>query len=401
MADTAREILSKVALQKQLVDRYLNPEERNWAVFDAELGYTLRDCVAADGMDGSYTLSTYPGSGARQMINFADLPCRINTYGDSFTQCHQVSDGETWQEYLAAHLGEPIRNFGIGGYGFYQAYRRMRREEKTRLAAEYLVLNVYDDDHVRSVTKYRWLQMPSFHPRMIDLPKSELCMFHANPWAHLQLNLGTGSFEEHENPYPTPESLYQLCDQDHVYEAFKDDFEVQVFLAERRAADVDLDALKKMAEVLGAGSPDFSSPEMIAKTAQDLLQTYALRASQFIVDQARAFAREEGKKLMIFLSYSAGNAIAACQGRPRFDQPFVEFLRENAVPFVDALEKHVEDFSWFRGTPEEYVRRYYIGHYNPKGNHFFAYSVKDALVNWLEPKPPAYNTEMFHPAEAS
>jgi hypothetical protein len=32
----------------------------------------------------------------------------------SFTQYHQVSDGETWQEYLAAHLGEPVGDFGIG-----------------------------------------------------------------------------------------------------------------------------------------------------------------------------------------------------------------------------------------------------------------------------------------------
>ena len=26
-------------------------------------------------------------------------------------------DGKTWQEYLAAHLGEPLRNFGVGGFG--------------------------------------------------------------------------------------------------------------------------------------------------------------------------------------------------------------------------------------------------------------------------------------------
>ena len=27
-----------------------------------------------------------------------------------------MNDGETWQEYLAAHLREPIRNYGVGGY---------------------------------------------------------------------------------------------------------------------------------------------------------------------------------------------------------------------------------------------------------------------------------------------
>jgi hypothetical protein len=62
MAETAHQILGKVALQKQLADRFLDPQACNWARFDAELGYPLRDSVAQDGMDGSYTFSTYPGA---------------------------------------------------------------------------------------------------------------------------------------------------------------------------------------------------------------------------------------------------------------------------------------------------------------------------------------------------
>ena len=27
-----------------------------------------------------------------------------------------------------------------------------------------------------------------------------------------------------------------------------------------------------------------------------------------------------------------------------------------------------------------------IGHYSPQGNHFFAYSIKDKVVEWLDPK---------------
>ena len=45
-------------------------------------------------------------------------------------------------------------------------------------------------------------------------------------------------------------------------------------------------------------------------------------------------------------------------------------------------------------SAEEYCHRYYIdgygGHYNPAGNHFFAFAIKDALVEWLEPKPLTY-----------
>ena len=38
----------------------------------------------------------------------------------------------------------------------------------------------------------------------------------------------------------------------------------------------------------------------------------------------------------------------------------------------------------------DYFRRYFIGHYNPAGNHFFAYSIKDRIVEWLDPKPITY-----------
>ena len=116
------------------IDRFLKGPA--WAQFDSELGYVLSNYMPLEGVGGSATISTVQSNGARTSYAYSGRKCRINTYGDSFTLCHQVSDGETWQEYLAAHLGEPIRNFGMGGYGAYQAYRRMVREEGTDHAAE-------------------------------------------------------------------------------------------------------------------------------------------------------------------------------------------------------------------------------------------------------------------------
>ena len=96
---------------------------------------------------------------------------------------------------------------------------------------------------------------------------------------------------------------------------------------------------------------------------------------------------------MILLSYSAGDVIHACKGLPRFDQILVDYLVENNFCFVDSLQKHVEEFEFFNCSPEAYAQRYYINHYNPKGNHFFAFAVKDAIVEWLNPKPPTYCLE--------
>ena len=44
---------------------------------------------------------------------------------------------------MAATLGEPVRNFGVGGFSVYQAYRRMLREEEV-VPAEHIVFNIFD-----------------------------------------------------------------------------------------------------------------------------------------------------------------------------------------------------------------------------------------------------------------
>ena len=43
-----------------------------------------------------------------------------------------------------------------------------------------------------------------------------------------------------------------------------------------------------------------------------------------------------------------------------------------------------------RPSFEQYLKQYLIGHYSPRGNHFFAYSIKDTVVQWLDPKPVPY-----------
>ena len=381
-----REYLSHLTYNRQEIDVFLDPKQPNWARFDPELGYTLRDNVLKDGVDGSRTLTSYQKTGERTMIHYADQPCRINTYGNSFTQCHQASDGETWQEYLAAHLGEPIRNFGIGGYGTYQAYRRMLREEATPSAADYLILNIWDiDDYLRSIDAWRWLRFGSYwrgHP-------GHLYMFNGNPWVHIRLDLNTGELIEKENLFRTPESLYKLSDSEYVYEHFKDDLVVKLLVAQAGGTDVDRQELEGLARGLNVKA-DFRSLEATAETARALHIEYALRSGMKVIEKARAFAEAKKKRLLILLSSSQQSVIRACEGHPRIDQSVVNFLNQKEILFVDGLAKHKEDYRSFRLSPQEYVKRYYIGHYNPRGNQFFAFAIKDAVVNWLDPKPLAY-----------
>jgi hypothetical protein len=238
---------------------------------------------------------------------------------------------------------------------------------------------------------WRWLHVRGYRRHFFErLPSpAQASMFHCNPWAHLRFDLDSGTFEERENPYATPASLYQLCDREHVYEAFSPDFVVQAFAAEEGAVDVDRALLRRAADALSIAA-DFSSPEATTTTGAAILLQCGLRASEVVFDKLKAYVAAENKRLLVQLSCPGQDVVDACRGRSRFDQRFVDYLEAHGFRYVDGLQSHLQDYRDFRCSPEEYVRRYYVGHYNPKGNHFFAFAVKNATVDWLDPKPPAY-----------
>ena len=392
MTETVRGFLEGAALSREVVDRFLDPSAPNYASFHSVCGYVPKTCVIKDGIDGSLTTYTHPAPGHRLVRQFADRPCRFNTYGDSFTQCNQVRDGETWQEYLAAHLGEPIRNFGVGGYGFYQAVRRMLCEESTSSSAAYVLINVFSDDHFRSIYPWRMLHLGGELQFLQDNVQTKHVAFpftFTGPWAHLCFDADSGAFEEIENPHPTPGSLYDLCDPERVYESFRGALSAQVAMARRGAPDIDLKLLARTADAVDF-ELDVSTSESASANAHGLLRTCALRSSQHVVDLAVKFAEDHGKHLKISLSYGGQDVVHVARGGERTDQSFVDHLKERDLLLFDGIEAHVDEFADFRCSAEEYAARYYHGHYNARGNHFYAYGLKNPVVEWLEPKPPAY-----------
>jgi hypothetical protein len=394
-APTVAGFLKEYLLPKETVDRFLDPKARIWAKYHPTYGYLLRNGIFRDGVDGSQTLGRYHENGARWQVNFADQPCRINTYGDSFTQGHQSSDGETWQEILAAHFCEPIRNYGIGGYGVYQAYCRMRDNESTDQGASNIILNIWGDDHFRSVNAWRWLTIP------VDaMQRMQGEMFHANPWAYARLN-AQGQLEERPNICPTPESLYQLCDLEFVMDQLGNDEIVQVLFATKHGIVADPEPLDRLAATIGFKGLDYSDADAVRKSVTELYHRYAIEVGIKIVERVQELVKTQGKRLFVLLSYPSGSVWHFCAGRPADNQAFVDwhpqrfqdFLKGQGIPFVDTVQRHVEDYQQFRLTPQQYVERHYIGHYNPKGQHFFAFAIKDDLLAWLDPKPPAYQSQ--------
>jgi hypothetical protein len=385
---TFEDYLRKSVVDRKTLDVFLDPKQLSWAKFDPVTGYRLGNYMPRDGIDRSSTISTSHSNGMRTAHAYVDKPCRINTYGDSFTLCHQVSDTETWQEYLAGHLGEPVRNFGMGGYGVYQAYRRMIREEQTPLAAKYLIFYIWGDDHIRSLLRCRHA---AIYPWWNDDGGRA---FHNNFWANIEMNLQTGEFEEHENLLPTPESVYKMTDPDWTVQALKDDLALNMFLYVRgNVSDLDMDAVRKLARYLKFNSQGLDGLQPPRNLIEQLLDAYSLAATKTILTKAKNFADRSNKKLMIVLFDPSRVMRPLVQGKPRYDQSIVDFLQREQFRYFDMNVVHVEDYKNFSVPFEQYTKRYFIGHYSPSGNHFFAYSIKNMMVDWLDPKPIIYQNQ--------
>jgi hypothetical protein len=377
---TARDYLKSILYTKDEVKQWLAGKAFPFAKYSSEFGWLLRDARFQDGMNGSTSVYTYGPLDERITIHYQDQPCRINTYGNSYTQCHQVSDGETWQEVLGAHLQEPVRNFGVGGWSVYQAYLRMLSAEK-RVPAEFIIFNIYDDDHFRSLDSWRNIRVVK-HERFIEptLP-------------YVTVNVKAGRLEEHPNVCPTAESVYNLCDLDWAVETFKDDFALQIMLAHLNSKTKNpelayADTLK-LATTQGIVTR-IDTAEGLSQTADALHHQSAHFASQKIVEKIDTFAKAQNKKVLFVLSYPPKSVTRFAKEGVRADQPFVDFMQQRGLPFVDLMKAHMDDFALFKGDIKDYVAKYWVGHYNPRGNYFCAYAMMQKLVELLNPKPLSY-----------
>ena len=91
---------------------------------------------------------------------------------------------------------------------------------------------------------------------------------------------------------------------------------------------------------------------------------------------------------MLFDPYRAMQQLR--RGEPRYDQSLVDYLNREKFRWFDMNVVQLRDFQNQKLPFDAYMKQYFIGHYNPRGNHFFAYAIKDTVVQWLEPKPITY-----------
>ena len=398
----AKQYIKGILYSRKDVDNWLSGKSFPFAKYDPYVGYVHRDRRARDGTGD--TVSTYhydAKTGARAMLNNADVPCRISAYGDSFTHGDQVNDGETWEEMLAARIGEPIRNFGTGGYSICQIFRRMKQKEP-KLKSELIILNIYDDDPYRSLVPLQQI-------------RSQIGKFHFHPpIPYFTANPSRRQFIEHDNPASKPEDLYDYCDLGLTYEEFKDDFAVRIMLAKANvAAGEAQDSYRNMEDLAAeyGTTTKIRSPRELLSVANSLFTASATYASIRMVQGVTEFASKLGRKVLFVTSYGNSSVSSRLRGgkpmeiperrRPGFsyNPQFAEFMEKSGFPWVDLAAAHAEDYSHSNLSIPEYLAKYFVypqefaSHYNPTGNLFTAKAVEGKLKTVLEPKPPAYRYE--------
>jgi hypothetical protein len=379
----ARSFLTSIMPTREMVDHFVKPHDESVEIpehltaimcnnakstYDSELGWLLCEGTRGGSIDDAKGYYAYEPNGSRRVVNFPDRTCRINTYGNSFTHCDQVSDGETWQEYLAAHVQEPIRNFGVGGYSVYQAYRRMRAVEPVS-PARYIILNIWDDDHFRNLDAWRSIRMG--RQGRYTLP-------------HISVDLDKGICEENENICGTPEEVYRLCDPDWVWDTFQDDPMLHAALA-RKGGSTNASARVRSLGALSGLANSVSDAER-----HELHTEAALLATRHVVELTERFARSTGKELLLVLSFSRKSVAAALAGHSPFDHSLLKWLGRRETPVIDMRDAFVRDYSHSNAPIDAYLDRYYIGHHTPAGNFFFAWAIKNRICDWLDPSPVPY-----------
>jgi hypothetical protein len=355
-----------------------------------ECSYTVPRGANKAGIDGSSVTVRIGEDGARQRAPApGGLTPRINSYGNSFTHGDQVNDAETWLEYLGGHLLEPIRNFGLSGGSVYQTYLRMLKEEAGPNGAPNILFYIFGDDHLRSIIG--WVTA-LVGPGAPHLPIG-------NP--AIGYDLGTSSIVERECWLPDRESLDRLGDLNWQMERFGDDLVTELVLvagtplegrrgeAVRWIEDFDESGAERLAADFGV---KWTSANL-GPRIHALLDRMSLEASIYIIEKARRFAAENGKKIMFLLFDPTRSVRSLLEDGTRYDQLVVDHLRDTGAEFFDMTQVHVEDIQSCGGTYEKFRKRFLVGgfgHYSPVGNHFFAFALKDHLVRWLDPKPSPY-----------
>jgi hypothetical protein len=142
--------------------RMADARSRYPTAYDPLLGYAPR--AGASGTDNAWDRTvTIDANGLRENGRARPSGTPILALGDSFTFGDEVGDADTWPAQLEAHLGRPVLNGGVFGYGLDQMVLRGEQLlDGIASASDVVILSVLPEDVLRCEFSYRYAWKPYF-----------------------------------------------------------------------------------------------------------------------------------------------------------------------------------------------------------------------------------------------
>lgn len=135
-------------------------------IYDKDLGWTLKDNLSQIFSNDSamyYTAQDGIRTSLNVNIDKDSNKIRIATIGDSYTECDEVANNQTWQYYLNELLGSKVEilNFGVGGYGHDQSLLRLQFDV-LKYKPDIVLLGFVNPDISRNVVAFRDFAKPMY-----------------------------------------------------------------------------------------------------------------------------------------------------------------------------------------------------------------------------------------------
>ena len=248
----------------------------------------------------------------------------------------------------------------------------MRKVRDAGERSEYIILNIFDDDHYRNlVSWHRPHRAGRIGPSMMPRP-------------HLRADVGAKTCVERGNPIATSDDLSKLRDLDFVFTEFGEDPLAHLALATETKGERSLAYVEKACERFGLTVPAGAGDDIEA-AVEAVFAEAALFSTQYVVERVERFCADNGIKLLFALSYRSASIRTVLGGDERFDQGFVDWLKSRPYPVVDMGESFRTAFEHSTFDLDTFVDRYYVngGHHTPTGNAFTAWTMPEHVLEEL------------------
>ena len=141
-----------LSANQKKITKNLFIKKHNYSCFDATLGWSVK----ANGFSKLYQANS---CAIRSNREYATTPpegiFRISAFGDSFTQCADVNNNETWQVFMeSCDTNLEVLNFGVGGFGLDQAYLRYLKDG-VHYQSDIVLIGYMSENISRNVNTYR------------------------------------------------------------------------------------------------------------------------------------------------------------------------------------------------------------------------------------------------------